>query len=263
MRLPLIRGIIERRILANYRVDPARLRALLPEPFRPKLANGYGVAGICLIRLGAIRPRGLPAALGVSSENAAHRIAVEWDDTASGQRREGVFIPRRDTSPRLNAIAGGRVFAGVHHHATFDVRETEDELHVALRSDDGRTRVSIDAKLAGTWPSSSVLFNSTSEASAFFEAGSLGYSPSARPGELDALELRSHAWKVEPLEVTRIESSFFDDASRFPQGSAVFDCALLMRGIPHEWHEREGMTCACGSDARNEQLRASFHRGAE
>src|SRR6187455_1434032 len=79
MRIPVIRGLIERRILVNYRVDPEVLASLLPQPFRPKLVHGYGMVGICLIRLRNIRPWGLPVWLGISSENAAHRAAVEWD----------------------------------------------------------------------------------------------------------------------------------------------------------------------------------------
>ena len=51
MRIPVIAGVIDRRILANWRCDPAALARLLPAPFRPNLANGYGVAGVCLIRL--------------------------------------------------------------------------------------------------------------------------------------------------------------------------------------------------------------------
>ncbi len=35
MRIPAIRGVIDRRILVNYRVDPSVLAGLLPEPFRP------------------------------------------------------------------------------------------------------------------------------------------------------------------------------------------------------------------------------------
>lgn len=37
MRIPVVRGVIERRILVNYRVDPEVLAPLLPSPFRPKL----------------------------------------------------------------------------------------------------------------------------------------------------------------------------------------------------------------------------------
>src|SRR5258706_4102422 len=115
MKLPFIRGIIDRRILANYLVDPDTLARILPAPFRPKLMEGFGVAGICLIRLKQIRPRGFPQFMGISSENAAHRIAVEWEDE-QGATREGVFIPRRDSSSRLNVLAGGRIVAGGHHY---------------------------------------------------------------------------------------------------------------------------------------------------
>jgi hypothetical protein len=243
MKLPLIQGLIDRRILANYRVDPDALAPLLPAPFRPKLIGGHGIAGICLIRLREIRPRGLPKFLGISSENTAHRIAVEWTDE-NGHSREGVYIPRRDTSSRLNVIAGGRLFTGVHHHAHFDVRETENHFHVALESDDHQTHVSIDAHLASDLPETSI-FKNLPAASDFFEGGSLGYSPSASGQTLDALELQSIDWKVEPLAVDRFESSFFDDRARFPTGSLQFDCALLMRHMRHEWHEREPMCVGC------------------
>ena len=51
MQIPIIRGIIDRRILVNFRVGAAVLTRLLPAPFRPKLVNGAGMAGVCLIRL--------------------------------------------------------------------------------------------------------------------------------------------------------------------------------------------------------------------
>jgi hypothetical protein len=56
---------------------------------------------------------------------------------------------------------------------------------------------------------------------------------------LQPLELCSLNWKVEPLSVERIESSFFEDQGLFPAGSLQFDCALLMRDIQHEWHSQE------------------------
>ena len=235
MKIPVIEGLIDRRILVNFRVDPTVLAPLLPAPFRPQLANGAGMAGVCLIRLKQIRPRGLPGFLGISSENAAHRIAVEWDE--GGTACQGVYIPRRDTSSRLNTLVGGRLFPGVHHHATFDVRETAEDFHVALASADGSTRVEVDGRVATDLPSGSI-FRSLAEASRFFERGALGYSETRVPGTYDGLELRSRDWRVEPLDVTRLESSFFSDTDRFPKGSAVLDCALLMRHIHHEWHGR-------------------------
>jgi len=240
MKLPAVRGVIDRRILTNFRVDADVLARALPPPFRPKLAHGWGMAGICLIRLVGIRPRFVPRFAGIRSENAAHRIAVEWD--APDGPREGVYIPRRDTSSLLNAWVGGRLFPGEHHRARFDVEETASEFRVALSDPTSGTSMLVEATLAASIPARSI-FGSTEEASAFFEAGSLGYSATRRPGEFDGLELRTFEWDVAPLEVKRVESSFFADASMFPPGSVEFDCALLMRDLDHEWHSREPICC--------------------
>jgi hypothetical protein len=236
MRIPVVQGVIERRILANYRIDAEVARRVIPRPFRPKLVGGYAIGGICLIRLQGLRPRSLPVPAGISSENCAHRFSVEWDTPAGSQ--EGVFIPRRDTSSALNALVGGRIFPGVHHRAEFTVQESSSSLAVALRSSDGVTHVDIQADVASGMPADSV-FRGLDEASAFFKGGSLGYSPTRRPGTFDGLELRTTRWIVEPLAVRHVESSFFEDSQRFPRGTVTFDCALLMRDIEHEWHGRD------------------------
>jgi hypothetical protein len=241
MRIPVVRGVIDRRILVNYRVDPSVLAPILPAPFRPKIIHGIGMVGICLIRLKKIRPAFLPSWLGISSENAAHRTTVEWDD--NGAVREGVYVRRRDTNSWLNASAGGRLFPGIHHHATFTIEEASERYSVALRSDDGVTSMSVRGRRTDKLPSSSV-FRSLEEASAFFQAGSLGYSATPDPLRFQGLELRCLNWQVEPLEVEEVRSSFFEDESLFPKDLIEFDCALLMRSIKHEWHGKSDLCCA-------------------
>ena len=233
MNMPAIEGVIERRLLVNYRVVPEALNGILPTPFRPKLVQGYAIAGICLIRLANLRPRGLPAAIGLHSENAAHRIAVQWD--ANGRTHEGVYIPRRDSDSCISAAVGGRIFPGRHHRASFEVAESDDHFDVALRSSDGRTRVRVAGRIAASLPSESVFAN-LDEASAFFRCGSIGYSATDHAGCYDGLELRVAEWRVEPLAVERVASSFFDDPRNFPAGTATFDCALVMRDVVHSWH---------------------------
>jgi hypothetical protein len=243
MKIPIIQGLIDRRILVNYRVDPEILQKHLPPPFRPKRINGYAIGGICLIRLKEIRPRGLPALTGISSENAAHRFAVEWQE--NGRTHEGVYIPRRDSSSRFNVATGGRFFPGVHHHAHFQVTEHDDYLQVILDSHDGKVHLAVTGRVAPDLPPTSI-FPSPAAASDFFERGALGYSPARQPGQFDGLELRSHHWQVEPLTVESVESSFFDDEDLFTACSTQFDCALLMRGIHHEWHGRQSLCSPTG-----------------
>lgn len=234
IRLPVLSGTIKRRMLINFRADPELVQRILPPPFRPKLHRDWSIVGICLIRLEGIRPRGLPSPLGVSSENAAHRIAVEWTDTTGDH--EGVFIPRRDTGSLLNRLAGGRVFPGEHNHANFSVRDSRGHIDLAMQSFDGTTSIQVVADEADSLPATSC-FASISEASAFFEGGSVGYSVTYDVTRLDGLLLRTLEWRVRALNVTQVDSSFFSDNSRFPQGSIKFDHGLIMRDLKHEWHK--------------------------
>ncbi len=232
VRLPRMAGEVERRLLVNYRVDPRSLTGLLPSGMRPQLVDGAAVAGICLIRLGDLRPRGLPRAVGVTMENAAHRIAVEWDE--GGRTRTGVYIPRRDSASRLTVLLGGRVFPGAHHHARFQVEESEHLLRVAFTSTDGAVDVHVTVQVEPTLEGSG-LFADVEEASRFFEQGSVGFSPGRDPARLEAVRLSTRAWQVEPCQVLSARSSFFEDRTRFPAGAAVLDSALVMRRVPVVW----------------------------
>jgi uncharacterized protein DUF2071 len=185
MRIPVIKGTIKRRLLVNFRADPTVVQCILPPPFRPKLHRERSLVGICLIRLEQIRPAGVPSVLGLSSENAAHRIAVEWADKA-GVQREGVFIPRRDTGSFLNRVAGGRVFPGEHHPARFSVVDSGGHVDFSRQSHDGSVAVRVIGDDADALPASSC-FSSLVEASAFFEGGSLGYSVTRDGERLDGL----------------------------------------------------------------------------
>jgi len=238
MRIPVLRGLIDRRILVNFRLDPEAVKRVLPAPFRPKLVKGYAMGGICLIRIKEVRPKLLPGFIGLGSENAAMRFSVQWDQ--NGEVREGVYIPRRVTSSRLNTLVGGRLFPGVHHHGRFEVKEEHPSYEVGLESDDGETKLVVKGVVTDRLPNRS-LFGSVDEASEFFRAGSLGYSDTRTAGLYDGLELRSFDWKVAPLDVRHVECNLFENAKNFPKGSAEFECALLMRSIEHEWHGRESL----------------------
>jgi len=243
VKLPSIEGEIERRLLLNYRVDPAVVQKLLPAPFRPQLHGESAVAGVCLIRMGDLRPRRLPRWTGLRSEGAAHRVAVEWD-TEDGPAT-GVYIPRRDTNSLANIAVGGRLYPGEHHRARFTVEETPTRLSVAFDSHDGSTHVSVEVAVIDEL-STSTLFANLAEASRFFELGSVGYSATRDPYRFDGLRLETNAWKVEAGGIERAESSLFSDQSLFPPGSATLDCALVMRGVPVVWQAMDSLTSTQG-----------------
>lgn len=231
MRTPNLEAVVERRLLINYRADPDVVAPLLPDRLRPQLVDDVAVVGVCFMRLGRLRPLGWPSAVSLRSESAAHRVAVEWDGADGPQR--GVYIPRRDSSALLSVAAGGRLFPGVHHRADFDVAETDDSFRVSFTARDGSARAAVAATLSPKLQGR--LFSGAEDASAFFQAGAVGFSPSRGGCGLEGVELRTDRWAIEPVTVDHAESSFFADPERFPPGSVELDCGLVMRQVPVTW----------------------------
>ena len=246
-RVPDVEGIIDRRLLINFRVDPEIAGRFVPPPFRVNISKGAAIAGICLIRLTELRPRGLPRAAGITTESAAHRFAVEWE--AEGTNRHGVYIPRRDTDSRLSVLFGGRLFPGEHHRARLRVSDDDGHYEIGLSSADGTTRISVLARKDRELSSGSI-FRDLEEASDFFRRDTLGYSHTREPGRYDGVELEAAQWNIDPLAVEHVASSFFDDPATFPPGSVEFDCALSMRRTQARWHPRPQLRFPIVSRAR-------------
>jgi hypothetical protein len=200
MKIPILTGIIRRRILVNFRADPDVIQSMLPNGFRPKIYRGHAIVGICLIGLSHVKPKCIPGHLGISSENASHRIAVQWDE--NGNSREGVYIPRRDTDSVLNSFAGGRIFPGEHHRARFEISESQDALSIEMHSVDRLVHLALSGGVAGSLPKGSI-FGSADEAVRFFRSGSLGYSITRSQKTLEGVTLILKEWKSSAIRTSQ------------------------------------------------------------
>jgi hypothetical protein len=119
---------------------------------------------------------------------------------------------------------------------------------VAFASADRTAAVRAHARTTREW-TASTLFANLDEASDFFRHGAAGYSATRDGHCLDGLELRTSAWQVEPVEILTAHSTFFDDTTRFPAGSATLDCALLMRNVPVTWNPLSPMPVGIDGDS--------------
>lgn len=228
MKLPALCGHLERRILLNYRVDPKVLAPLLPVGLRPFTWRGEGVAGICLLRLSQVRPEGLPAWMGLSSESAAHRIAVAWEE--EGHTRTGVYVLRRDTSAWLPHLLGSRVFPGRFERSHLQVETSPEGWSLQLEGKD--LRVALRVRKASERRGTS-LFRDLDEASAFFQSGALGWSQG--DPHLEGMMIALEGWNLRPLDIEYATSSYFEDRARFPEGSLHLDSAYCMEHLPLRW----------------------------
>lgn len=225
-----IKGRMRRRVLLTYRVDPQVAEQIIPAPFRPQLVDGSAVAGICLIALDQLRPGWFRPEIGIATENTAHRFAVEWDE--DGVTRSGVYITERHSSSLIPVLGGGRFFPGVQRRARFEVEESDTRVRVRMRADDAN--VAADVEVTEQWDST--LFPTIQDASDFYRAGAIGWSPGRGSRVTEALELTTSRWEARAVEVEQVTSSFFDG---LPPGSTVFDSALLTRDIPVIWRRPE------------------------
>ena len=218
--------------------------------------------------------------LGLPSANEGTRESATWEQDGPrvklhhkdseqahlllGVRSIGLMHEDRYALGVMNAILGGgmssRLFTEVrerrglcyyvysHHDAYTDAGSLvvaagvdTGRIDLAIQSRDQSMSVRLAARETPDFPASSC-FRTLAESSAFFEPGSVGFSVTRDCCRLDGIRLDTHHWKVQNLAVENVESSFFDNPAAFPPGSATFDHALIMRDIPHDWHEVGAMT---------------------
>jgi hypothetical protein len=224
-------GRMARRLLVNWRVPIDAARNALPvggERLRPRAIGGFAVVGLCLVRLDHLRPAGLPAWVGLASENLAIRMGVEWDTTDGP--RGGVLVMHRETSSLANQVVAKRMGFGVHHPGRIVVRE---DRHFSEINAWGKRGEHSHAHVvtARSIPNASV-FKCMEHAESFFRGGETGYSPSMTPGVWNGLHLHLHWWSLQPMHVVAAGSAHID---RLFGGTAEVDSAFIMRDIPHTW----------------------------
>ena len=132
------------------------------------------------------------------------------------------------------ALFGGRLFPGGHRRAVFCIRENGHELSMDVKTVRREADVSFAARQSESWDRSP-LFPTFDETCRFFQKGDCGFSCSLENGKLEAVRLRTLRWEMSPLKVERVHAAFYQSCGCFPPGSVVFDSAVIMRRIPHEW----------------------------
>jgi hypothetical protein len=160
------------------------------------------------------------------AENAAHRVAVEWETPEGVQT--GVFIPERHSSSLVPVLLGGRILPGKHSLAQFQVNETDTDFDVELTSKDNH--VHVQTHLSNEWDSS--LFENWEQASNFYKNSPTGWSPKVNGVGEEGMSLTADNWSVKPAKTTLLKSSFYD---AIPSSDITYDHTLVMQKISSHW----------------------------
>lgn len=224
-RRTAVLGTIRHRLLVNALVDPDEAARHPPGGLRPHVASDGTVVGCCLLAIDHIRPAGLPAALGLQLQAAAHRISVEWDD-GSGGVTVGVYVPVRHTTSLPARAVGGRLFPGVHRPA--DIRTTVDDrrLHwtVEPRTDAGRHGIRVAASIP-----SSVATEPCEPIGGTCLAATVGLSPDRR-GALEAAQMEPAHRAAHAVEIDELDSQFLAGFTSMRPAASY-----LMRDVRVRW----------------------------
>ncbi len=82
------------------------------------------------------------------------------------------------------------------------------------------------------------VFPAVEDASSFFRTAPQGYAVTPDAGVFDGVELETCGWDIKPMTLDGVHSSFFEDVSRFPIGTAELDSAFLMERVDTTWRAR-------------------------
>lgn len=246
MPFSIARGVIDRKVIVQYRVDPDVLALQLPEPYRPRLIRGVGVAGVCVFRVRGFHHRLLPTILQNVSENIVYRVGVEW--TEDQKLCAGVYTLRQETSSLLKSTLERRTSWGTRlFHAHIRVDDHEGTYRIAACSRDAQFRLLIQAQLQREFTAHSV-FRSAEDAAEFLERQfEASVNPDdSRPTVLGTrhatgLDEYNVGWHVEPLAIQQLVTEFFDDTARFPAGAIQFDCAVVASSVQPAWSSEPGL----------------------
>lgn len=217
----VVRGLIRRRLLVNAVVDPDEAAGRLPPGPRPHETALGTVVGCCLLDIAELRPRPLPAAVGIRQRAGACRISAEWDNDA-GETIVGVWVPARRTDARLAVALGGQWFPGVHRPARITLDPQPGRL--SWRIDDGRDfRIDVDVSVPDDTNNVGDVVAGTCL------AATIGMSAD-HDGLLEAACMQPERRDARQVVVDRLESRFIDSFH-----SARPASSYLMENIPVSW----------------------------
>jgi hypothetical protein len=217
----------------TYALPAATLRPLLSPGLELETVGGYGFVAVALVQTQALRPAGLPAALGQDFFLAGYRIFATFR-TPSGRKLRGLRILRSDAN-RARMVSGGNLLTHYnYHHCTSSVDATSDRIRIAVSTADHLGDLRVTADLSQPALPAGSPFTSLREARRF--AGPLPYTFDfeAETNAIIAIQATRAGWRPEPVSVEVEQLAFFDQPA-FAGCTPVLAAAFHVADIDYRW----------------------------
>jgi hypothetical protein len=225
----------EESLVVAWAVPERALAPLVPPGLLLDTYDDWGFVAVAVVQTRALRPTGLPAALGRDFALTGYRIFVKYR-MPDGRTRRGLHILRSDTDKCVMRAGGNLLTHYRYRLARIDVRRDEDELRVRIDSPRGDADLDLVASLddaPAPLPASSP-FRSPRDARRF--AGPLPWTFDHEP-ETDSLVMihaRRAGWRPQPTAVEVRRCSFLEQPP-FAASSPRLANAFHVADVDYGW----------------------------
>jgi hypothetical protein len=220
-------------VTLTYAVPPEVLRPLLPPGLELDTAGGHGFVAVALVRTEALRPAGMPTALGQDFFLAGYRVFATFQ-APTGRRLRGLRILRSDAN-RVRMVAGGNLLTHYNYHrCTARAIESGGRIRFDVETADhgGDVRLTIDRSNPAL-PAGSP-FASVREARRFAGPLPFTFDFEAETHGIIAIQATRANWRPEPVSVDVERLSFFDQPA-FRGCTPVLAAAFHVSDIDYRW----------------------------
>jgi len=220
-------------VTLTYAVPPEALRPLLPPGLELETAGGHAFVAVALVQTEALRPAGLPAALGQDFFLAGYRIFTTFR-THGGRRLRGLRILRSDAN-RAAMVSAGNLFTHYNYHRCFSsVDATGDRIRIDVTTADGTGDLRLTADLTRPALPKDSPFATLREARRFAGPLPFTFDFEAETHAVIAIQATRAGWQPEAVTVEVEHLTFFDQPA-FAGCTPILAAAFHVADIDYRW----------------------------
>ncbi|HEX5323450.1 MAG TPA: DUF2071 domain-containing protein [Capsulimonadaceae bacterium] len=209
-------GTLDRCWLFTFQTPEEDAWGHLPDPLVPVTHNGYAFWNVVVSHIQSMRPKGAPAALGLSYWHVGYRLYARCE-TGDGTAIEGLYFARSDCDKKLMTFAGNILTDYHFHTAPISARRDGEGLQIDIASPDAPANATLCLSGRATLPPYSA-FASLEEAAAFLKYKPFGLSV-LPGGEVSVVKIvrDETAWRGRLVQVQSERWAFLADKSVRPE----------------------------------------------
>jgi hypothetical protein len=217
----------------TYAVPAERLRALLPPGLELEALEGCGFVAVAFVQARALRPAGLPAALGQDFLLVGYRIFTRFR-TPAGRTLRGLRILRSDTDRPLMQIAGNMLTHYNYHRCRARVEAAQGRVDFDVTTTDAEADVAVSARLDLERLPPGSPFRSEREARRFAGPLPFTFDYERETHSIVAIEASRAGWRPRLVDVAVRRMTFFDQPA-FRDCTPRLAAAFRVAGVDYRW----------------------------